>query len=177
MRRIDEAAWEALYRRARPKLEAWARRRLPADAAAEAVDETMARAVASVGRYHERGLGIDAWLFGICRNVVLDMQRRAARRGPGVPAEAAWAPDEPGPLDHVLGREEAARLRRAFARLGEADREVLELRVVAGLDAAEVARVLGKRAGAVRQAQSRALGRLRALLDEDDVDEEVIAGG
>jgi RNA polymerase sigma-70 factor (ECF subfamily) len=76
-------------------------------------------------------------------------------------------PDAPGPLDHVLGREEATGLRRAFDRLAEEDRELLELRVVAGLDAAEVGRVLGKRAGAVRQAQSRALARLRVLLEEE----------
>lgn len=174
VRRIDEAAWEAVHRRARPRLEAWARRRLPADAAADAVDEAIARAVAALPRYRDQGLGLEAWLFGICRNVVLDAQRRAARRRDGVPAAAAWQPDAPGPLDHVLGREEAVELRRAFARLSEGDREILELRVVAGLDVATVATLLGKRAGAVRQAQSRALARLRALLAED---EEVNVGG
>ena len=56
-------------------------------------------------------------------------------------------------------------MRAAFERLGDEDREVLELRVVAGLSAEEVGNVLGKRAGAVRMAQSRALERLRRELD------------
>jgi len=59
----------------------------------------------------------------------------------------------------------------AFATLGPDDREILELRVVGGLDAEEVGLVVGKRAGAVRMAQSRALARLRAALDR------VSAGG
>jgi RNA polymerase sigma-70 factor, ECF subfamily len=158
--------WDAVYRRVRPRLDAYCRRRLPADAAEDAVSETLARAVAGRHRYRDRGLGIDAWLFGICRNVVLDAQRRAGRRRQGVPAEAAWSPHAPGPLDHVLGAEEADALRVAFAQLGESDREVLELRVVAGLDADATASVLGKRPGAVRMAQARALSRLRALLLE-----------
>ena len=64
----------------------------------------------------------------------------------------------------TLADEEAADLRAAFAALPAADREVLALRVIAGLSADDVARVLGKRAGAVRMAQSRALGKLRSAL-------------
>lgn len=161
--------WEAVYRRVRPRLDAYTRRRLPADAAEDAVSETLARAVAALPRYRDRGLGIDAWLFGICRNVVLDAQRRAGRQRGGVPPAAAWSPHQPGPLDHVLGAEEADAMRLAFAQLSEADREVLELRVVAGLDAEASAAVLGKRPGAVRMAQARALARLRALLVEQDI--------
>ena len=39
-------------------------------------------------------------------------------------------------------------------------------RVIAGLASRRVANILGKRAGAIRMAQSRALGRLEALLSE-----------
>ena len=54
----------------------------------------------------------------------------------------------------------------AFARLRPEERDLLELRVTAGLDAEEVATVLGKRPGAVRMAQARALARLRTFLEE-----------
>ena len=57
-------------------------------------------------------------------------------------------------------------MRRAFGRLRAEDQELLELRVVAGLSAEQVAAVQGRRAGAVRMAQSRALSRLRELLAE-----------
>jgi RNA polymerase sigma-70 factor (ECF subfamily) len=66
----------------------------------------------------------------------------------------------------VLADEHAA-VRRAFDRLGDEERELLELRLIAGLSADEVAHVLGRRPGAVRMAQSRALIRLRAILEEE----------
>lgn len=173
--RIGDEDWDAVYRRVRPRLLAYARRRLDRDAAEEAVSETLARAVTAAARYEERGLGVDAWLFGICRNVVLDSQRQIGRRRTRSEA-AAWTPDDPGPLDAVIGAEDAVQLRRAFAQLPEADRELLELRVVAGLDAEAVAELLGKRAGAVRMAQSRALAKLRQLLAGDDVSAGLNAG-
>lgn len=166
-REHDPDAWEALYRDRYPRLIAYARRRLPTkDEADDAVSETFARAVNGIDAFRWRGGGFDAWLYGILRNVIHEAARRQAR------TDLREVPEveshEPGPLDRTVGREEAARLRMAFAALGPDDREVLELRVVAGLDTKQAAAVLGKRNGAVRMAQSRALARLRAVLDEMD---------
>lgn len=162
----DAGAWEALYRRAYPRLLAYARRRLPSDdAARDAVGETMARAVRGISRFRDDGNGFDAWLSGILRHVVLDAQRSAGRRPVTAVAEVAErATDSPGPEELLLSSYDAAAVRRAFASLGEADRDLLELRVVMGLSSDEVAGVLGKRPGAVRMAQARALERLRAQL-------------
>jgi RNA polymerase sigma-70 factor (ECF subfamily) len=158
----DPDAWEALYRRAYPGLVAYASRRLGADRGRDAVAETMARAVAGIDRFEWRGSGFDGWLYGILRHVVVDAQRsqtrgRVERNGTDV------SPD-PGPLDYVVQGEEAEAVRQAFSALGADDRDVLELRVVAGLSSEDVAAVLGKRPGAVRMAQARALERLRREL-------------
>lgn len=160
----DAEAWAAIYRRAYPRLMDYALRRLPGRAAADdAVSETMARAIARIDRFTWQGSGIDAWLYGILRNVVLEAYRGTGRAGGELPADMASLDDDP--VDAVLLGEEAACVRRAFLRLASDDREVLELRVVAGLDAQEVGAVVGKRPGAVRTAQSRALTRLRSLLE------------
>lgn len=158
----DPSAWEALYRHAYPALLSYARRRLDPESARDAVSETMARAVSSIDRFAWNGVGFDAWLFGILRHVVIDAQRALTERT--VPVDAPE--DAPGPLDHVLGAEEAKAVRAAFRRLSEADREILELRVVAQLSSEEVADVLGKKPSAIRMAQARALERLRALMEE-----------
>ncbi|HEX7167440.1 MAG TPA: sigma-70 family RNA polymerase sigma factor, partial [Acidimicrobiales bacterium] len=153
----DPAAWESLYRRAYPRLLAYARRRLaPDDAAKDAVAETMARAVRGMPSYRGEGAGFDAWLAGIVRHVVLDAQRRRARK-PASSLPAAWDASDgrDGAEDQLVREEEAGAVRAAFERLPEGDRELLELRVVLGLSAEEVADVLGKRAGAVRMAQAR----------------------
>jgi RNA polymerase sigma-70 factor (ECF subfamily) len=165
-RRGDASAWETLYRRAYPRLLSYARRRLSSeDTARDVVGETMARAVRGLERYRGEGGGFDAWLSGIVRHVVLDAQRSAGRRPVtsmvGVPEPVSHAE---GPEELLLGSYEAAAVRAAFGSLSAEDRELLELRVVLGLSADEVASVLGKRPGAVRMAQSRALGRLRDAL-------------
>jgi len=162
----DEAAWDALYRAVYPRLLAYAQRRLSSpDAARDAVSETMARAITKIDRFTWTAGGFEAWLFGILRHVVLDAQRAAGRRT-HVPMVIDRASDEPSPLDQVLNDEEAAAVRIAFARLDPAEQELLELRVVSRLSAEEVASVIGKRPGAVRTAQSRALARLRVLMEE-----------
>jgi RNA polymerase sigma-70 factor (ECF subfamily) len=64
-----------------------------------------------------------------------------------------------------LRREERRRLvRRALDRLPERDREVLVLRYLEELSAAEAAAVLGASEGAVRVRVLRALQRLRDIL-------------
>ncbi len=157
-------AWEALYRRAYPRLFAYARRRLPSDDAADdAVSEAMVRAIDRMPSFTWKGAGIDAWLYGILRNVVLESYRDSRRTQP---ATVQVEDQAPGPLDGIVSREQLGHVRAAFATLDAEDREVLELRVVGGLSADEVGSVLGRRPGAVRMAQSRALGRLRTRFRE-----------
>jgi RNA polymerase sigma-70 factor (ECF subfamily) len=61
----------------------------------------------------------------------------------------------------VLQSEERRLLADAFGRLSASDQDVLELRVLAGLGAEQVAELTGRQPGAIRTAQSRALARLR----------------
>jgi RNA polymerase sigma-70 factor (ECF subfamily) len=87
------------------------------------------------------------------------------------PADPAMINDlsevaEAGPEAQVLAAEECSQMAVAFARLPRHEQELLELRVVAGLDSQQVAALMDKRAGAVRTAQSRALHRLRLQYEE-----------
>lgn len=159
-----------LYCVVRPQLFRFARVRLATDEQAEeAVSETMARAIAGQHRYRP-GSGATAWMVGICRNVVYETYRAGGRvqvTDPDVLARTDGPSSDAGPAERVLADAEGKGLLAAFARLSPEDQEVLTLRVVAGLDTPEVAAAMGKRAGAVRMAQSRALGRLRVLIEED----------
>ena len=170
-RRADQDAWELLYRRVYPRLRAYLARRVGYAYVEDAVNETMARAVAGIDGLTLGPAGFDGWVFGIARHVAADHHRRTGRSQRHVAATfvaggAVGVEAEPG--EDVLAEEDRARVRRAFDRLSPAERELLELRVVAGLSAEQAAAVLGKRPGAVRTAQSRALQRLRALMEHDD---------
>jgi RNA polymerase sigma-70 factor (ECF subfamily) len=160
----DHGAWRVLYQRAYPGLMAFASRRLDHDRARDAVAETMARAVANIDKFTLEGGAFDSWLFGILRHVIADVHRAHARESRR--DERTVVGTQSSPLEHVLHNEEAAKVRDAFARLQPADRELLELRVVAGMSYEDVAVALGKRPGSVRMAQSRALSRLRKHLED-----------
>lgn len=71
------------------------------------------------------------------------------------------------PSGHVIRNEQRDRVRDALVRLDPRDREVLVLRYLEGLATAEIAAVLGIRAGAVKMRHLRALERLHGLLDTD----------
>jgi RNA polymerase sigma-70 factor, ECF subfamily len=164
-RRGDQEAWAALYTSVYARLVAFAHRRLGnADLARDAVSETMARAVTKIDTYVGTDEGFAPWLYGICRHVVVDLQRQTYRPLP--PGLLRSDVEGPGPADIVIDSEEQALVRAAFNRLDPDERELLELRVLGGLSSAEVAAALGKQPGTVRMAQMRALGRLRTFLEE-----------
>ena len=159
----DTRSWESLYRRVYPSMLAYAERRLATrEEAQDAVSEALTRTVAGLDRLVDTGATPESWLFGVLRHVVLDRQRSAYRRR-DLPVHREVTPD--GPLEATVVGEEHAHVRAAFAQLPDRDRELLELRVVAGLSSDAVATILDMRPGAVRTAQARALDKLRAALD------------
>jgi RNA polymerase sigma-70 factor (ECF subfamily) len=164
LRAGDPLSWEALYRRMYPSMLAYARRRVGTnEEAQDAVSEALTRTVAGIDRLGVTGASPESWLFGVLRHVVLDRQRSSYRQRE-LPVRREI--DATDPLESVVLGEERDAVRSAFDRLPERDRELLELRIVAGLSADEVAAVLDMRPGAVRTAQSRALERLRGMLLE-----------
>ena len=132
--------------------------------ARDAVSEALARTVTTVARMAELDTSPEAWSFGILRNVVLDLQRRTYRERQ-IPVSGIVATADPSEVLDASGDHE--NVRRAFAQLNDLERELLELRVIAGLSSAQVAVVLAISPGAVRMAQARALNKLRNLMPED----------
>ena len=75
---------------------------------------------------------------------------------------------ERGPEDAAVAAEERAELIGALARLPATYQSVLRLRLIEGRSAGEIARAMKRSPEAVRQLQHRALGALRAELDDDE---------
>jgi RNA polymerase sigma-70 factor (ECF subfamily) len=120
-----------------------------------------------------------AWMFTIARNRLIDWRRREARRHsdavtPEVLGELP-ADDDPAitALD-VLRADEAVGLVRECLPGDQA--EVILLRVIGGLDVAEVAAIVGKRPGNVRVLQHRGLRRLAEHLAEEAPERRGVTG-
>lgn len=164
LRRLDPDAWDDLFVRMYPRLVAYASPRVGAEAAKDVAAETFARALADIDHYNPGRGRPEAWVFGIGAHVITGVQRADRHRsGQAIPDVVDPDPDPEEVLD---ADGEASAVRAAFGRLRAKDRDLLELRVVAQLEVEDVAVVLHKRPGAVRTAQSRALGRLRSLIKE-----------
>ena len=132
----------------------------------------MTRAVAGIGRYRYGSSGFDGWVFGIAKHVIVDHhppQERRRRQSDAAASHVPWVPSDPGdPSDGMVLDEDHRTVRRMFALLSDRDRELLELRVVGGLSVEQCAEILHQRPGTVRTAQSRALARLRKLMETAD---------
>src|SRR5271166_6409265 len=101
-----------------------------------------------------------AYLAQTARNLLRDRWRRRQYLviEPGVPDAPSDAVD---PETSALELDDRADLVAALGRLSEEQRQVLRMRLLEGLSAADVAERLGRNADAVRQLQHRALLRLR----------------
>jgi RNA polymerase sigma-70 factor (ECF subfamily) len=135
---------------------------------------TFERALRDWRRYDPAKAGTGVWLVEIARRQLLDHRRREGRRWR---REQRWAATEPvsGPPPEVGGL--SAPMRAALGRLSDAERELVALRVVLGVDTAETAMITGMSPTAVSSALHRALGRLRAGLTSQGTGAAAGGGG
>jgi RNA polymerase sigma-70 factor, ECF subfamily len=103
------------------------------------------------------------WLFTIGRNRAIDAARARSRR-PVTPVSTGLevVPDEQRVEDDVLEGISTRRALTLVAGLPADQAEAVALRVIAGLDTAHVAQLLGKSTGSVRVALHRGLKTLAA---------------
>jgi RNA polymerase sigma-70 factor (ECF subfamily) len=117
--------------------------------------------------YREEGRPFLAFVYGIAAHKVADAHRSAARNRSEPVAEI---PDRPtlagGPEQQAMDSELAGQMNALMETLPRKQRDILTMRIVMGMSAEETADAVGSTPGAVRVAQHRALGRLRAILEK-----------
>lgn len=132
--------------------------------AADLASEVFVRALRSVEMYQETGAPMEAWLFKIARNIAIDHLRQKARR-PATPLdETLPLESRDDPVEDVERLQEIEELNQAMSHLTEAQQQILALRFGNEMTSEEVARLLGKKPGAIREMQSAAIKKLRDLL-------------
>jgi RNA polymerase sigma-70 factor (ECF subfamily) len=160
----DEAAFGILWRDLQPGLLRYLEALAPG-AAEDLASETWLRIVQGLGRFTGDERAFRGWVFTVARHRAVDRWRR---RDELVPADALAglpAPDDPaGAAVEAISSRAAVAL---IATLPPDQAEVVLLRVVAGLDVAQVAAITGKRPGNVRVLTHRALRRLADRLGAD----------
>lgn len=102
-----------------------------------------------------------SWVFTIAHHCLVDQRRREGRRPPMADASLGDRPSSMSTEAEAMTRLGAERVRALIDRLSADQRDVLLLRVVADLTVEQVASVMGRSTGAVKQLQRRGLATLR----------------
>jgi RNA polymerase sigma-70 factor, ECF subfamily len=164
----DELAFGILWRDLQPGLLRYLNALAPG-AGEDLASETWLRVVKGLGRFSGDERAFRAWVFTVARHRAVDRWRRGTRRR-DEPVSLDALVDLPAPDDPAGAAVDALSTRAAvalIATLPPDQAEVVLLRVVAGLEVAEVAAITGKRPGNVRVLAHRALRRLAERLGED----------
>lgn len=168
--RVEHVAFTALYARQAPRIHRFLRDLLGDPAlAADATQETFARAYQrhrDILRDEERAV---PWLFGVARHVSLELRKARARAGRVFvtgDGRDADAPSAGTPEGDALGREAARVIDRALGRLSEERRAMLLLRLDHDFAYEQIAELMGVSLAKVKVEIHRARIVLREAIDE-----------
>jgi RNA polymerase sigma-70 factor (ECF subfamily) len=162
----DRPAFARLWASAHPGLLRYLRVVAGPDAE-DVASETWMKAMRNLEAFSGDEPSFRGWLAVIARNHLADVRRRAARRPEQLDPEVDDQGLRPSPDTAELAMEQLStdEALRLVAGLPPAVAEMVALRVVVGLDVAQVAEIVGKKPGAVRVAVHRGLRTLAGQLD------------
>jgi RNA polymerase sigma factor (sigma-70 family) len=167
----NEGAWARIFEGLAPVVLGYLR----ANGAVEPEDvlsETFLQVARDLGRFKGDERGFRAWVFSIAHHRLIDASRNAARR----PVDPVAEPPEPHGAEvaddastEALANISADEVREILDALSPDQRVVLTLRILGDLTVAEVAKTIGKRAGAVKALQRRGLAAVQRELERRGV--------
>ena len=171
-RKIDEREYKestlsSLYEEYYDKIARYAYFRVGNKAEAEDIaGEVFLKALKSLKSYKERGIPMQAWLFRIAHNLVVDYFRKM-KKHETVPIDNVQIEGGINPAIVAEENAELERVKKAMEQLTQEQKEVLRLRFFSELTSREAGQVLNKSDGAVREMQRAAIEKLRNLLTTD----------
>ena len=164
-REENENQLVSLYDEYYDKVAHYAYARIGDKAGAEDIaSEVFLKALESLKKYEERGVPMQAWLFKIAHNLVVDHFRKVTKYKT-VPIETVEIRAEDDPESSAEINIEMERAAKVMGQLSKDQAEVIKLRFFGGLTAREIGNILDKSEGAVREMQHAALDKLRQLLN------------
>jgi RNA polymerase sigma-70 factor (ECF subfamily) len=135
--------------------------------AEDVTSETFVRALRRIDSLSFQGRDVGAWLVTIARNIIRDQVKSSRYRLEVSTADmrdADRATD--GPEDAVVQLLTNEQLLSCVQQLGSEQQECIALRFLQGMSVSETAQIMGKKEGAIKALQHRAVRRLAGLLPE-----------
>ncbi|WP_308249807.1 sigma-70 family RNA polymerase sigma factor [Sphaerisporangium fuscum] len=137
--------------------------------AEDLTSETFLRALRRMADFTWQGRDFGAWLVTIARNLVADHFKSGRYRLEVSTAEVLDTPLDGShiPENAVVATMVNERVLRAVRDLGPEQQECVVLRFLHGMSLAETALIMGKKSGAIKALQFRAIRALARALPED----------
>ena len=158
-----EWAWERIYAELAPGVRGYLRANGAADAD-DLVSEVFLGVVRGLDGFSGGEDAFRGWVYTIAHRRLVDDLRRRARR-PATPTDPETLADAPLPGGDVEQDAMAAiddrHVRTAIEALPRDQRAVLLLRIIGDLTVEQIAEAVGKKPGAVKALQRRALRRIQ----------------
>jgi RNA polymerase sigma-70 factor, ECF subfamily len=169
---LDPGALAELYDRHFNGIYRYCYRRTRHQADAEDLTEQVfLKMVDSIERYRPRGLAFSSWLYRIAHNLLVDRYRRSGREAMELSAELPDRGSHADPATLLQHSEDRRRLFEAIRQLTAEQQQLITMRFIDGLEVEEIARLTGRRAGAIHSMQHRALASLNRFLEAHDLAE------
>ncbi len=135
--------------------------------AEDVTSETFVRALRRIDSLSFQGRDVGAWLVTIARNIIRDHVKSSRYRLEVATADmrdADRATD--GPEDAVIAHLTNQQLLACVQQLGSEQQECIVLRFLHGMSVSETAQIMGKKDGAIKALQHRAVRRLAGMIPD-----------
>jgi RNA polymerase sigma-70 factor (ECF subfamily) len=125
--------------------------------------ETFLKAWKALPNFSQKGGSLQAFLFKIARNLIIDLSRKKKE----VALENYDRADPKQDLgERIEKQEDVERVRSALSWLEEEDRQIIVLRYFEDMTTYEVAKIVGIREGNLRVRTHRILKKLKEIMEE-----------
>ena len=131
--------------------------------AEELAAEVFLKALEHIDGFKNKGVPIEAWIYKIAHNITVDYYRK--KKYPTITIEdvinmESYHNTEKKVIEN-LDKEE---IKQALSKLSPLQQQVIQLRLISGLRSKEVAEIMEKSDGAIRELQRSGLKALRTIL-------------
>lgn len=165
----EQWAWETIYGQLAGPVTGYLRQHGASDPE-DLSSEVFYQIARDIHRFKGNGSKFRSWVFVIAHRRLID-SRRAEGRKPHTVNQPVGDLDTPGGNveEEVMEHLSTSQMRQVFDTLTEDQKRVLALRIIADFSLEDTASLMGKRVGAVKALQRRALATVEARLREGRV--------
>lgn len=165
----EESAWASIYSELAGPVTGYLRSRGAADPE-DLSSEVFYQVARDIHRFKGDQTKFRSWVFVIAHRRLIDARRAAGRR-PVTVDEPVSTMEASGDdvEEQVMSQLSTKQMRAIFETLTEDQQNVLSLRIIGDLTLRETASVMGKRVGAIKALQRRALAAVKTQLEQGRV--------